>query len=136
MEKFTFNDQETFQNALIEWGKKYPDYDFENSGVSVSAIDRDGGFMVRWPDYGLNFAYPVSYEEIFHNYIFDEADLNLLTAVEVAELIRNTGCWVYEQCERLCELADMEREWAEADGESFEAVVEKAAEKLGVEIYR
>ena len=39
-------------------------------------------------------------------------------------------------CALICERADLAERWARADGESFEAVVEKAAEKLGVEIYR
>ena len=37
-------------------------------------------------------------------------------------------------CRELCEEAGMADEWDAADGETFEAVVQKAAEKLGVEI--
>ena len=38
-------------------------------------------------------------------------------------------------CRELCEAAGMEAEWDAADGDNFEAVLEAAAEKLGVEIY-
>lgn len=53
---------------------------------------------------------------------------------ELAEKIRNSGEWVPEDCAALCEAAGLEKEWAEADGETFEAVLYKAAEKLKVEI--
>lgn len=55
-------------------------------------------------------------------------------AEEIAEKIRNSGEWIPEDCAELCKVAGMEKEWAEADGENFEAVLYKAAEKLGVEI--
>lgn len=136
MTKFNFNSQKTFRAALASWHQEYPDYDFE-SGISVAATDRDGGFKLVWPDFGLNYAYPVSYEEIEDTYVFDsELELSLMRAEEVASLMRRTGYWDNKQCERLCELAGLEREWRDADGESFETVLDKAAEKLQVEIYR
>ena len=55
-------------------------------------------------------------------------------AYEVAEELRNSGEWIPELCEELCELAGMADEYREADGETFEAVLFKAAEVLGVEI--
>ena len=55
-------------------------------------------------------------------------------AYEVAEELRNSGEWIPELCEDLCELAGMSDEYREADGETFEAVLFKAAEVLGVEI--
>lgn len=55
-------------------------------------------------------------------------------AYEVAEKIRKSSEWIFEDCEELCKLAGLEKEWQEADGESFESVVFKAAEILGVEI--
>ena len=55
-------------------------------------------------------------------------------AYEVAEELRTSGEWIPELCEELCELAGLADEWEEADGESFEAVLFKAAEALGVEI--
>lgn len=45
---------------------------------------------------------------------------------EIAAEIRNSEIWDLENCAALCEAAD---------GDGFEAVVEAAAEKLGVEIY-
>ena len=53
---------------------------------------------------------------------------------ELAKEIRESSVWDLDQLEELCELADMEEEWKISDGETFEQVVYKAAEKLGVEI--
>lgn len=53
---------------------------------------------------------------------------------ELAKEIRESSVWDLDQLEELCELADMEEEWKNSDGETFEQVVYKAAEKLGVEI--
>lgn len=55
-------------------------------------------------------------------------------AEEIVRELNESGEWISELCEELCVLADMEREWKEADGENFESVVYTAAEKLGVEI--
>ena len=55
-------------------------------------------------------------------------------AIELAKEIRESSVWDLDQLEELCELADMEEEWKNSDGETFEQVVYKAAEKLGVEI--
>lgn len=55
-------------------------------------------------------------------------------AYEIAEELKNSGEWIPELCEELCELAGMSDEWKEADGDSFESVLYKAAESLGVEI--
>lgn len=48
--------------------------------------------------------------------------------------MRESSLWSLRQCEELCKLADMETEWNNATAEEFEAVVFKAAKKLGVEI--
>ena len=62
-------------------------------------------------------------------------ELNKMTREqELAEEIRNNQEWDLDKLKELCELADMEAEWEAADGENFEAVAFKAAEKLGVEI--
>ena len=53
---------------------------------------------------------------------------------ELAKEIRESSVWDLDQLEELCELADMEEEWKNSDSETFEQVVYKAAEKLGVEI--
>ena len=56
------------------------------------------------------------------------------TAYEIAEEIRNSETWDNDPLSELCELAGLTEEWNAADGETFEAVAYKAAEKLGVEI--
>ena len=56
-------------------------------------------------------------------------------AIEIAADIRNAAEWDNDLCAELCEAAGMEDEWNSADADNFEAVVEAAAEKLGVEIY-
>ena len=55
-------------------------------------------------------------------------------AVELAERIKNADEWNAEDLAELCEMAGLEKEWREADGENFEQVAYKAAEILGVEI--
>lgn len=56
-------------------------------------------------------------------------------AFEIAEEIRSADVYDADLCRELCEAAGMEVEWDAADGDNFEAVLEAAAEKLGVEIY-
>lgn len=53
---------------------------------------------------------------------------------ELAAAMRNAGFWNLADCTELCAAAGMEKEWEAADGETFEVVLYKAAEKLGVEI--
>ena len=55
---------------------------------------------------------------------------------EIAETIKNAQTWadVEAEIKALCEAADMLEEYEAANGESFESVIYKAAEILGVEI--
>lgn len=55
-------------------------------------------------------------------------------ANEIAETIRNAEDWDMDACKELCELAGLTAEWEAADGDTFESVVNRAAEVLGVEI--
>ena len=55
-------------------------------------------------------------------------------AFEIPEEMRANGEWNPELCEELCKLAGLEDEWKEADGETFEQVLYKAAKILDVEI--
>ena len=57
-----------------------------------------------------------------------------LKTEELAQIQREGGAWDADILEELCRRADMEEEWDNADGESFEAVAYAAAKKLGVEI--
>ena len=52
----------------------------------------------------------------------------------LAKEIKESEVWENSLCEKLCYEAGMEEEYKEADGESFEKVVMKGAEKLGVDI--
>ena len=54
---------------------------------------------------------------------------------ELAERIKTADTWNPDDLQELCEAAEMLKEWEAADGETFERVVEAAADKLGVEIY-
>lgn len=58
------------------------------------------------------------------------------SAAEIAADIRSMDTWDQDLLAELCEAAGMSKEWAEADGESFEAVAFAAAKKLGVEILK
>lgn len=55
-------------------------------------------------------------------------------AEQIAERIKTTDEWNAEDCAELCRLAGLEEEWKNADGETFESVVFKAAEILNVDI--
>ena len=65
-----------------------------------------------------------------------ELKMKYITANEIAENLRSTDTWNAELCAALCEEAGMTAEWEAADGDTFESVVEAAAARLGVEIYR
>lgn len=56
-------------------------------------------------------------------------------AREITQEIRSMDAWDMDLLERLCALANMEEEWGQADGETFEEVANKAAVALGVELY-
>ena len=55
-------------------------------------------------------------------------------ANEIATALRSSGEWDFELLEELCEIAGLEEEWNNSDGENFEDVAYKAAEILGVDI--
>lgn len=55
-------------------------------------------------------------------------------AMELAARIRKADTWDEDDCKELCDLAGLSDEWKEADGDTFESVLYKAAEILGVEI--
>ena len=65
----------------------------------------------------------------------DVEEIEISDADAVALRIRTSSDWNADDCKELCRLADMEQEWDEADGETFEKVVSEAAEKLGAEIF-
>ena len=55
-------------------------------------------------------------------------------AEELAEKIRKNPEWNLDDCRELCDLAGIHEEWEQADGETFEQVIGKAAEILKVEV--
>ena len=55
-------------------------------------------------------------------------------AEQIAKRIWNSDEWNPDDCRDLCELAGLKKEWEEADGETFESVVYRAADILEVEI--
>ena len=63
-----------------------------------------------------------------------KAEIYTLETEELAQAQRESGAWDADILEELCRRADMEEEWDNVDGESFEAVAYAAAKKLGVEI--
>ena len=60
---------------------------------------------------------------------------NFEEIVAIASALKNADEWDEALCKELCEEAGLSEAWENADGETFEKVVEEAAEKLGVEIY-
>lgn len=61
-------------------------------------------------------------------------NVNFEEAAEIAAKIREADTWGADDCRELCDLAGIADEWDAADGETFESVVYKAANILGVEI--
>ena len=65
------------------------------------------------------------------------------TAKEIAEEIKDSRTWDFDDCAELCKLAGLEKEWKEStacwiddfENDDFEQVLENAAKILGVEIY-
>lgn len=53
---------------------------------------------------------------------------------ELVKRINKSDTWNPEDLKELCRLAGMEKEWENADGETFESVVYQTAERLGVDI--
>ena len=53
---------------------------------------------------------------------------------EIAKELRGQDVWSIELLELLCDEADLTEEFENADGETFESVVYKAADVLNVEI--
>ena len=53
----------------------------------------------------------------------------------LAERIRTSDIWILEDAKKLCVAAKMESEWESADGDTFEYVIQEAADRLGVEIF-
>ena len=57
-----------------------------------------------------------------------------MTVQEIAKELRGQDVWSVELLELLCDEADLTEEFENADGETFESVVYKAADILKVEI--
>ena len=55
-------------------------------------------------------------------------------ANEIATTLRSSGEWDFDLLEELCQIAGLEEEWDFSDEYTFEDVVYKAAEILGVDI--
>ena len=77
-----------------------------------------------------------SYEKILETLGIEDITENLgdITTEQLAERIRLCDEWIPELVDELCKRADMESEYEDADGETFESVAYAAAEKLGVNI--
>lgn len=81
--------------------------------ASRERITPDGLFISAWQPMGLS---------------------DMVEAQAIAQELREEGEWIPDLCEALAALAGMADEYREADGETFETVLFKAAEVLGVEI--
>lgn len=64
----------------------------------------------------------------------NEICLSAMTDSQLAEAIRTCDEWDPETLCELCERAGLSLEWSKADGDSFESVVNRAAEILEIEI--
>ena len=57
-----------------------------------------------------------------------------IKAAKIAEAMRSADTWDISLARELCELAGLADAFDAADGETFEAVIYAAADKLGVEV--
>ena len=73
-----------------------------------------------------DFSIPGSYYDPFY--------LDSLSDAELVREIKNSDSWDMDLLRELCWRAGLIDEWEESDGDTFEDVAFKAAEKLGVEI--
>ena len=77
------------------------------------------------------------YKYVYENLVaINEISFERYHALNIAFTIREADTWedCEEECDELCRMANMESEWLEADGETFESVLIEAAKKLNVEI--
>lgn len=77
------------------------------------------------------------YKNIYENLVFvNVISFERYHTLNIASAIREADSWLDcdDECAELCRMAGMESEWREADGDTFEEVVTKAAIKLKVEI--
>ena len=78
-----------------------------------------------------------NYMNVYEDVIaVNEISFERYHALNTASAIREADTWedCENECAELCRLADMESEWRETNGETFEAVLIEAAKKLNVEI--
>ena len=79
----------------------------------------------------------IQYKYVYENLVaIKEISFERYHTLNIASTIREADTWedCENECAELCRLANMESEWLEADGETFEAVLIEAAKKLNVEI--
>ena len=111
--------------------KKVYEVKFKDGNELITAVTKGHtlvGSLINLTDYLNVYDKLVSVNEIdFERYHI----LNLASAIREAD---DTWDECEEECAELCRLAGMEVEWAEADGETFEAVLSEAAKRLNVEI--
>lgn len=82
------------------------------------------------------------YELCHHRNIYEnlvsvsEISFERYYILNIVATIANAETWLdcEKECVELCRLAGMESEWREADGDTFESVLNEAAKKLNVNI--
>lgn len=57
-----------------------------------------------------------------------------IEATKIAEELRSAGTWDMDLARELCALAGMAEAFDAADGDTFEEVILRAADKLGVDV--
>ena len=78
-----------------------------------------------------------AYDNVCENLVsINEISFKRYHALNIAAAIREANTWddCEPECAELCRLAGIEVEWLHADGDTFESVLEKAAELLNVKI--
>ena len=86
--------------------------------------------------------YDINKDELVYNHSsweyvnnrIEEEFARILNETELIQKIVYSSEWVLEDLAKLCSIAGLEKEWNESNGDTFEQVVCKALEVLGVEI--
>lgn len=146
--KATEKDKDRKTRKMYTWrartsdGYRVESQDFHGRySVECDAANEEDAkaYFAAIPEMPENFSvFPVEeWEEGIPNAYVERCISDVDELWKISSRIKKADAWdkCLDECERLCELAGLYEEWANADADEFQKIVEKAADILGVEIY-
>lgn len=124
---------ETMADFILDFYKSDKTSNSEDYNIASSNAAASHGNIVKRNE-ELNKAFDLFNKKMSIDGEEKEIDDIHKQAEEIAERIRNSFEIEDDDCEELCELAEMKNEWLDREREDTEIILEKAAQKLGVEI--